>query len=213
MMITLGNTKLQWLGHASFRIKNIVTIYIDPYELDTEEKADIILITHGHYDHCSIKDLEKISTPETVIVATADCSSKLAGKVKAKDLKIASPGQSFDINGIKVEAVPAYNINKEFHPKGNEWVGYILTIENTRIYHAGDSDAIPEMKQIKADVALLPVGGTYTMNAEEAADMVNEMDVKKVVPMHFGSIVGSKDDAERFKRLVKAEVEILEKEE
>ena len=119
------------------------------------------------------------------------------------------PGESTTANGVKIEAVPAYNINKQFHPKSNNWVGYIFTLDGQRIYQAGDTDAIPEMKNVKADVVLMPVGGTYTMTAQEAAEATNAINPKLAIPMHWGKIVGSANDAETFKKLVKCEVQIL----
>jgi len=196
---------LNWLGHASFKITGEKIIYIDPYQLEGEyEKADIILITHSHFDHCSPPDVNKIQKSNTVIVATPDCKSDLSGKIKA-----VKPGDKITVKGINIEIVPAYNINKRYHPKSNNWVGYIVTVNTKRIYHAGDTDKIPVMGDIKADIVILPIGGTYTMTSEEAADAANRIKPQLAVPMHFGSVVGSKSDAERFKNLCKVPVEIL----
>ena len=196
---------LNWHGHDSFKITGEKIIYIDPYQLEGEyEKADIILITHSHFDHCSPTDVNKIQKSNTVIVATPDCKSNLSGKIKT-----VKPGDKITVKGINIETVPAYNINKRYHPKSNNWVGYIVTVNTKRIYHAGDTDKIPVMGDIKADIVLLPIGGTYTMNSEEAADVANLIKPQLAVPMHFGSVVGSKSDAERFKNLCKVPVEIL----
>ena len=197
------NSMLSWLGHASFKIKNkSQTIYIDPYEIEDIEHADIVLITHPHYDHLSISDLQKITNNETIILGTIDCTSKFAGKINSK-YEIISPGLKKTINGINIEIVPAYNTNKRFHPKENGWVGYIITIDGLRIYHAGDTDEIPEMKEIKADIALLPIGGTYTMDYKEAAKACEEIKPKILIPMHYNKIVGSKESAYELKKLVK----------
>ena len=207
----IDGIKLEWLGHASVRIISDRVIYIDPYKITSSEKADLILITHGHYDHCSIDDIQKIAKPTTVIVATTDCSSKISGKVEVAAVHLVEPGKSVNVDGIKVEAVPAYNIGRQFHPKNNEWVGYIIEVKGKRIYHAGDTDLIPEMKKIKADVALLPIGGTYTMAAEDAAEAANQINPKiAAIPIHFGEIVGTKADAEKFKALCKCEAKVLE---
>ena len=206
--------RLEWLGHAAVRIiaAEGFVIYIDPYKIMSSEKADIILITHGHYDHCSIEDIQKIAKPETVIVATTDCSSKFAGKVEVADLKLAEPGKTISIGRIKIEPVPAYNVKKQFHPKSNDWVGYIVEVNGKRIYHAGDTDIIPEMKKIKADIAMLPIGGTYTMTSEEAAEAASQINPTiAAIPIHFGEVIGTKADAEKFKALCKCEVKILEK--
>jgi len=206
----LGNVKIDWLGHASFKITNKRVIYIDPYNVPSEEKADIILITHSHYDHCSIEDVKGIVKDGTIIIIPPDCQSKLSG-IQGINVYLAKPGKKIEAFGIIIEAVPAYNINKNFHEKSNEWVGYIINTDGKRIYHAGDTDFIPEMKEIKEiDIALLPVGGTYTMDASEAAKATNTIKPKVAVPMHYGSIVGSEKDAKRFKELCNVEVEIME---
>jgi L-ascorbate metabolism protein UlaG (beta-lactamase superfamily) len=194
---------IHWLGHASFKITGEKTVYIDPWKLKDGEPADIILITHDHYDHLSPEDIAKIATDKTWIVTTPDAAAKLTGNIKT-----VKPGDSIEVEGIKVEVVPAYNVNKDFHPKVNNWVGFIVTINNKRIYHPGDCDFMPEMKDVKADIALMPVGGTYTMTAEEAANAVNTINPEVAIPMHYDDIVGSKADAEKFRDLCKSQVVI-----
>ena len=197
---------IKWLGHAGFKITGDKTVYIDPFKINETEPADIIICTHEHFDHLSPEDIKKVQAGKTVIVTTPDSFSKVSGNVKT-----LVPGQSMDVDGIKIEAVPAYNLNKHFHPKDNKWMGVIITINGQRIYHAGDTDSIPEMSSLKnIDVALLPVSGTYVMTAEEAADAANRFNPKVAVPMHYGAIVGTKEDAEKFKKLCKCKVEILE---
>lgn len=202
----IGNISLEWLGHSAFLVENERKIYIDPFKLADGEKADLILITHSHYDHCSIEDLKKIVKDGTIIVMPADCQSKmnhLKEKIRIQNLE---PGQAINISGIKVKAVPAYNINKQFHSKEEYWNGYILEVEGKIIYHAGDTDLIPEMSRLgKIDVALLPVGGTYTMNADEAAKAASIIKPGLAVPMHYGNIVGSNEDGLRFKELCENE--------
>jgi len=203
-------SNLTWLSHASFKIKTEnKTIYIDPYELSEAENADIVLITHPHYDHLSISDLQKIVTLNTVILGTIDCTSKFAGNINSR-YEIISPGMKKIINGIEIEIVAAYNTNKRFHPKENGWVGYIINIDGVNIYHAGDTDLIPEMEHIKTDIAIIPIGGTYTMDAKEAAKAVETIKPKIAIPMHSNKIVGTKESAIEFKHLVKnCEVLIL----
>ena len=186
------------LGHASFRLDLVKTIYIDPYQLaDNLPKADIIICTHSHFDHCSPEDIAKIQNESTTLAVTADSAEKVSGNVQ-----IIAPGESLDFGEIKIETVPAYNTDKSFHPKENGWMGVIVDDGNVRIYHTGDSDVIPEMKNVKADVWLVPVSGTYVMTAEEAAKIINEVKPQAAVPMHYGAIVGSKADAEKFAELI-----------
>jgi len=199
--------RIYWLGHASFRIEaGEKVIYIDPWNVK-KDKAHFILITHSHFDHLSLDDIRKIQTDDTILVATKDSATKLKG-----DVRTIKPGDNLELEGIHIEAIASYNVGKSFHPKSSEWVGYNLTTEGKRIYHAGDSDATAEMKGLIVDIALLPVGGTYTMTAEEAAGAANEFKPKIAVPMHWGEIVGSRADAERFRELFNGETVILEPE-
>ncbi|HHT9117720.1 MAG TPA: MBL fold metallo-hydrolase [Candidatus Hypogeohydataceae bacterium YC38] len=205
-MLELDGITIKWLGHDSMKIKGDKVIYIDPWKLKDTEPADIVLITHDHYDHCSPEDVARVTKKGTVVVGAADVGKKF----KKEDFRVVKAGDRVTINGVTVEAVPAYNTNKQFHPRAAGWVGYIVTMKGKRIYHAGDTDHIPEMEGMKdIDVALVPVSGTYVMTAEEAAQAVNKMRPKIAVPMHYGDIVGTKADAERFKKLAQVEVRII----
>jgi L-ascorbate metabolism protein UlaG (beta-lactamase superfamily) len=198
---------IHWLGHASFRIDDgAARVYIDPWKLaGGAPKADVILITHAHFDHFSAEDIARIEQPTTVFVAPAD----VAAKLKAKHVIAAEPGGSYTAGPVKVTAVPAYNTNKDFHPKANHWVGYIVTLSNgQRVYHSGDSDATPEMKKVETDVALMPCGGTYTMTAAEMAAAANEFKPAVLIPMHWGDIVGSKADADQVAKAFKGQTVI-----
>ncbi len=198
-----------WLGHDSFRLKGEKVVYVDPWKLASgAEKADVILVTHEHYDHYSEDDIAKISRADTVVVAPASVAAKRAGKTT-----VVKPGDKVSVAGIAIEAVPAYNTNKKFHPQSAGHVGYIVTLNGKRIYHSGDTDLIPEMTRIKADIALLPVSGTYVMTAVEAAEAANTIQPALAIPMHYGDpeVVGSRSDAEEFKRRARVPVEILEK--
>jgi L-ascorbate metabolism protein UlaG (beta-lactamase superfamily) len=207
-----GGVKISWLGHDGFKIKNAKTVYVDPYEIKGGEEADILLISHDHEDHCSPEDVKKIVSEKTTIITTAESKRKLS-KTKAKEVRVAKPGQK-----ILIETVPAYNVDKFrspghlFHPKENEMLGFIVTMNGVRIYHAGDTDLIPEMERFNVDVACLPVSGTYVMTAEEAVESTRHIKLKVAIPMHYGSIVGDDRDAERFKTLASCEVRVLSKE-
>lgn len=194
---------IHWLGHDTFRIAGEKIIYTDPFKIRKEDTADIILITHDHYDHCSPEDVRKIQGPQTVIVAPDDCAKKLSGTIKT-----VKPGARITVEGIEIEAVPSYNTNKTFHPKENGWVGYIFTVSGKRIYLAGDTDHIPEMKTFRADIALLPVSGTYVMTADEAAEAALDINPGVAVPMHFGAIVGSDEDANKFADRLKGKIKV-----
>ena len=216
-MYEYHGVKLTWLGHDGFRIQDGKVVYIDPYQIEGGPRADIVLVSHEHSDHCSVDDLNKIVGPQTVVVAHAQSKGELS-KLKVKEVKILRPGDKITVEDVGIEAVPAYNVNKfrepgkVFHPKEDGKVGYVLTVKGVRIYHAGDTDHIPEMKGIRADVALLPVSGTYVMTVQEAAEAVVSINPKVVVPMHYGAIVGSRKDAETLQTLVKCEVKVLDKE-
>ncbi len=214
----IGNIDIIWRGHSSFLVKTEQQkIYIDPYNLPEDaEKADIILVTHSHYDHCSVQDIDKIAKKGTVVVCPADSQSKIARIDKELNLKIFSPGKQEKINNTYIGAIPAYNKNKEFHPKEEAWLGYIIKINNISIYHSGDTDFIPEMEKLKGKItiALLPVGGKYTMNSEQAAQAASTISPQIAIPMHYGEVIGNEKDAENFARLCnrkKINVQILEK--
>ena len=187
--------KISWLGHASFKIEGSkeFKIYIDPWKIRERDEADLVLVTHSHYDHFSSKDIKKIQSEKTYILIPADVAGKIKGRVKE-----VKPGDEISFEGVNVKVVPAYNIGKPYHPKGNEWVGYVVDIEGVSIYHAGDTDFIPEMKEINPYVALLPIGGTYTMGVEDAVRAVESLNPRIVIPMHYGDIVGSAEDARKF---------------
>jgi len=200
---------ITWLGHDAFKIAASKIIYLDPYELSGEaEPADIICISHDHYDHCSPDDVTKILKEDTVIVAAQNCEGKLKG-----DVRWVKAGDKVTIDDLIIEAIPAYNVKSErqqFHPREAGGVGFILTVEGTRIYHAGDTDPIPEMEGLGVDIAMIPVSGVYVATAEEAVEAANKIKPKVVIPMHYGSVVGSRADAERFKELWSGEVVIME---
>lgn len=185
--------KIRWLGHASFRVDGSKTIYFDPFRIDEGRKADIIFVSHKHYDHCSKEDILKILKPETKIVTEKD-SAKILG---LDNMIVVKPYDKFAINGIEIEALPAYNVTKPNHPKENGWLGFLVRMDNISIYHAGDTDLIEEMRNITADVALIPVypDSKYVMNPNEAAQATYYLKARVIVPMHYGVIGGSKQEA------------------
>lgn len=197
---------VKWFGHASFQFtdKNGNKIYyVDPFDLKGEnyEPADLVFITHAHSDHLSPRDLEKLVQPNVTFIAPKDCIEKL----NFNNEKIAVfPNQKYNAKGFEFQTVPAYNIDKPFHPKENNWVGYVFELNRRKIYHAGDTDLIPEMKSLSSmnlDVAMLPIGGTYTMNVDEAIEAASEIAAKTTIPMHYKNILGEhyKEAEEKFK--------------
>lgn len=202
----IDGIEINWLGHAGFLIKNSFIIYIDPYNISENlEKADFILITHSHYDHCSVSDLNKIVKEGTRILMPADCQSKITKLNASVKMEIVQLFQDFAFGNLKISTIPAYNKDKIFHPKEEGWVGYVVKINGVIIYHAGDTDIIDEMQNLtgynqvgKKFIALLPVGGKYTMTSDEAAEAAKIIKPFLAVPMHYGSIIGTKEDALEF---------------
>jgi len=190
---------LHWYGQSAFRIAGPPVVYLDPFRLpEGVPAADVILITHDHFDHCSPADVARIRTPATVVIGPAEVAAKLKAPVE-----VIKPGETRTVRGVTVKAVPAYNTAKAFHPRADGKVGFVVTVGGVTYYHAGDTDAIPEMAGLAPDVALLPVGGTYTMTADEAAGAARAIRPKVAVPMHFGTVVGSDADGARFAALLK----------
>ena len=194
--------KIEVLCHSSIRIeteKNI--IYIDPFKIEKGNKdADIIAITHSHYDHFSREDILKIKNENTKILVTKDLLEKtIELGFKEEDIVIVMPNNLYEIFGLIVNTIPAYNVNKKFHPKENNWVGYLLIDDDKKIYIAGDTDITEENKKIECDIALIPVGGTYTTTYKEAAELINIIKPKVAIPTHYGDIVGDKEDGNKFK--------------
>ena len=207
-------SRITWLGHASIRISgSSAVIYIDPWKLKSFQPADIILISHEHYDHFSKEDVAKLRTDATTIVTTPVVAEQLTG-----DVRVVRPGDTVTVKGITIEAVAAYNIDKfrspgiPFHPQPDGKVGFVIEMDGVRIYHSGDTDPIPEMAKVKTDIAILPVSGKFTMTAAEAVEAVRVLKPKVAIPIHYGAIAGSVADAEQFKREAPVEVRILQSE-
>ena len=190
---------IQVLYHSSIKINREKVIYIDPFKINNEyHDADIIFITHSHFDHYSEEDIDKIIKEETKLIVTKDLEQKVLEKVKKENVICVQPEKNYLVVGINFETIPSYNTNKQFHPKSNNWVGYIIDLNGIKYYFAGDTDITEENKKVKCDVAFVPVGGTYTMTAREAAELVNIIKPKIAVPIHYGSVVGTTKDAEDF---------------
>ena len=197
------------LFHSSIKINKGKVIYIDPFKINRSyNDADIIFITHDHYDHYSEEDIDKVRKNNTIIVIPKELLTKLLGKgIKQEYIITVEPNKEYMIEGIEFKTIPAYNTNKQFHPKENGWVGYIIKIRDIRYYVAGDTDVTEENKKVNCDVAFVPVGGTYTMNFKEAAQLVNKIKPKIAVPIHYGSIVGKKQYATEFIKLLYPTIE------
>lgn len=195
---------IEVLCHSSIRINKEKTIYIDPFKVDKNyNDADIIFITHDHFDHYSEEDIKKVKSENTVVVAPKTLLTQLLENGFKQDcIVIVEPNKEYTVKGIKFETIPAYNINKQFHPKENGWVGYIIEINDIRYYIAGDTDVNEDNEKVKCDVAFVPVGGTYTMDFKEAANLVNEIKPQIAVPIHYGNVVGTDEDAKEFLKLL-----------
>ena len=195
---------IEVLYHSSIRISKNKVIYIDPFKIDKNyNDADIVFITHDHFDHYSEEDIDKVINENTTIIIPEELLTKILRKGINKNAVITvESNKEYMVQGIKFETIPAYNTNKTFHPKENNWVGYIITLDGIRYYIAGDTDITEENRKVKCDVAFVPVGGTYTMDFKEAAQLINEIQPKIAVPIHYGSVVGTEQDATDFIKLL-----------
>ena len=195
---------IEVLCHSSIRIEREKTIYIDPFKIEKNyNDADLIFITHAHYDHYSEEDIDKVINENTTIIIPETLLTKILKKgINRNSIITVEPNKEYMAQGIKFETIPAYNTNKTFHPKENNWVGYIITINNVRYYIAGDTDITEENRKVRCDVAFVPVGGIYTMDFKEAAQLVNEIQPQIAVPIHYGSVVGTEQDADDFIKLL-----------
>ena len=195
---------IEVLYHSSIRISKNKVIYIDPFKIDKNyNDADIVFITHDHFDHYSEEDIDKVINENTTIIIPKELLTKILRKgINKNEVITVESNKEYMVQGIKFETIPAYNTNKTFHPKENDWVGYIITLDGIRYYIAGDTDITEENRKVKCDVAFVPVGGTYTMDFKEAAQLINEIQPKIAVPIHYGSVVGTEQDATDFIKLL-----------
>jgi L-ascorbate metabolism protein UlaG (beta-lactamase superfamily) len=203
----LKNVKV--LYHASIVLYD--NIYIDPYKIENEtHNAKYLFITHSHYDHFSIEDIEKVRNEDTIFFVTPDCKEKLLEiGVDEKRIVTVAPDEMYRFNKIEMQVIPAYNVNKEYHKKEYGWVGYLIKINGVTYYITGDTDVNEDIQNIKCDVLFVPIGGTYTMDYKEAADYTNSIKPKYVIPIHYGTIVGKKEDGIEFAKLLDTKIECL----
>ncbi len=196
------------IHHSSIKFSDNIKIYFDPYEInENNNNADIIFITHSHYDHYSENDIKKIYNANTKFIIPKDLKKELLNLgIKKENIVTVAPNNNYNVLDISFKTIPAYNINKPFHPKENNWIGYLINYNNFTYYIAGDTDITEDNKLIKCDVAFLPIGGKYTMNYKEAAELTNIIKPKIVVPIHYGLIIGTTEDAIEFAKLINKDI-------
>lgn len=200
--------EIEVLTHSSIRISGERRVYADPFQMAAApHDGDIVLITHDHYDHYSPEDLAKVLKEDTILVVPASMAAKVKD-VPGERLVALAAGETKTVDGVSIEAVPAYNVGKAFHPRANGWLGYILTMNGLRYYIAGDTDWNDDNNTVACDVALVPIGGTYTMDAREAADFVNHLKPRAAVPTHYGNIVGERTDGQVFEMAVAPGIDV-----
>ncbi len=195
-------------AQSSIKITSNKTIYFDPYLINEESHdADFIFITHDHYDHFDLDSIKKVSNDNTIVILPDSMSIKVLFKLNKKNVRGVNPNEEYNIEGLSFSTIPSYNNDKEFHKKSSKWVGYIVEIEDQKVYVAGDTDITEENKQVKCDIAFLPIGGTYTMDYKQAAELANIIKPTKVIPIHYKTIVGTESDANSFAQLIDKDIE------
>lgn len=203
--------EVQVLTHSSIRIAENQIVYFDPFHVEGEpHDADIICVTHDHFDHYSPEDLAKVKNAATILVCPKTMEDSLSNSgISEEFTELVAPGDELEINGVRIQAVPAYNVGKQFHPQANQWVGYLVTMNDVTYYIAGDTDINEDVKKVRCDAAFLPVGGTYTMTAEEAAELAEMIHPKAAIPTHYGSVAGKAEDGQIFADLLKDKINVI----
>ncbi len=202
--------QIEVLTHSSIRIHSTAgTLYIDPYQIrETTNDADMIFITHDHYDHYSPEDIKKVIGEKTCLIVPEKMAKTVTADFGRNTITVVRTGESYTVNGLSFETVPAYNLLKPFHPRKSGWCGYVLNTDDSRVYIAGDTDATKEANSVTCDIAMVPIGGTFTMDARKAAELINHIKPSVAIPIHYGSVVGKPEDAEVFKRNVDSSIQV-----
>ena len=197
---------------SSIRIESEKVIYFDPFKIEKEtHDADFVFITHDHYDHFELDSLKKVMNDNTLVIIPDSMFLKVVPYMNQKQVRGVVPNEDYVINGLSFSTIPSYNLNKNFHPRSSNFVGYLLDIEDQKVLVTGDTDKTPELLNVKCDIAFVPIGGTYTMDYKEAAEAINHIKPTLVIPTHFGSIVGNKTDANKFAELLDSDIECINK--
>ncbi|MDD3368544.1 MAG: MBL fold metallo-hydrolase [Lachnospiraceae bacterium] len=203
--------EIQVLTHSSIRITGEQTIYFDPFQIKEQTNdADIIFVTHEHFDHYSPEDIAKVKNTSTILVAPKSMEKELTNSgIDMEFTELVEPGDELEINTVKIEVVASYNVGKNFHTKEKRWVGYVVTMNDTQYYVAGDTDVNEDVEKVNCDVALLPIGGHYTMDKAEAAQLAEMIAPKLAIPTHYGSVAGNPQDGKDFAKLLEDKIPVL----
>ena len=195
-------------AQSSIKLISDKIIYFDPYKIKEEtHDADYIFITHDHYDHFDLESIKKVSNENTIVILPDSIFAKVLFQLNSENVRGVIPNEEYTIENLHIRTIPSYNKDKSFHPRSSNYVGYLVDIEDKTIYAAGDTDLTDEAKKVKCDIAFIPIGGTYTMDYKEAAELINTIKPSVVIPIHYKTVVGSEEDAHKFKELLDKDIE------